>query len=64
MDQQRIIVEHFLKMRYKIKPVRRIAAEPAAHMVKQTTPCHLLQRLLHHLQDFLIAVSLIVFHKK
>ncbi len=46
--EQRVVIQHFFKVRREPLPVGRIAGKAAAHMVKHAAAVHVLERLLRH----------------
>ena len=63
-DQQRIIIQHFFKMGDQEPRVGGIAEKAEAQMVKQSSPVHLQESPLCHLQTGRVAMPLIISQEK
>ena len=63
-DQQRVIVQHFFKMGDQKLRVGGVAEKAEAQMVKQSSPVHLQESLLCHLQAGRVAMPLIISQEK
>ena len=58
--EQRVVIEHFLKVRHQPALVHRITMEPAAEMIVHPSLSHLAQRMGSHLQILLVARRLVL----
>ncbi|MPM69322.1 hypothetical protein SDC9_116267 [bioreactor metagenome] len=48
--KQRVIVQHFFKMRHKPKPVGGVSGKAKADVIKDAAPVHLNQRFFSHIR--------------
>ena len=61
---QRVVIQHFFKVRNEKAAVCGVAAKAVSDMVEQTAAIHLQQRGLRHVERLAVAVLLIALHQK
>ena len=55
VEQLRVVVEHFLKVRHEPFLINRVPRETAADLVVHAAGCHLVARVQHHADAILVA---------